>query len=98
VNRRVIIPRFISQLMVQTLGTDLGLRLRDKVVATLTSAAERHQGNRYAEDPSCFQFWLPVVARDKGGWYHCTFVVNDQNPEEFHIEGTAIEFRAIGPM
>lgn len=84
--------------MVDELGIDEGLRLRDRLTALLAQGAELHRSNRHPQDAACFLLRLAHVVLEKGCWHDCAFAVNDQTPEEMHVEGVRIEYRPIGPV
>jgi hypothetical protein len=55
--------------------------------------------NRDPHDHACFLVYIrPLVAKDKGGWFDCTFTVDDQRePGALWLVGFEAEYRAIGP-
>ena len=84
--------------VVAALGEDRGLRILAKVMQRLASQADQFRHNREADDPACFRFRQPAPARDRGGWFDCVFLVDDQSPLRLAIVNARCEFRPIGPM
>jgi hypothetical protein len=94
---KVVVAKSVSQRLVDELGIDPALRMRDRAIRALADAG-RYSGNRHSQAPGCFLCRLPAVVSSKGGWFECTFTVNDHTPGELHVVGVVIEFRPIGPM
>ena len=97
-NWDVRLTKEAGAVVVAALGVDPGLRILAKVMRRLAPQADQFCHNRDPDDPACFRFRQPAVARDRGGWFDCVFQVDDQSPPRLVIVNANCEFRAIGPI
>jgi hypothetical protein len=79
VNWDVRLTREAGAAVVDALGVDRGLRILAKVMQRLASQADQFRQNRDPDNPSYFRFRQPAMARERGGWFDCVFLVDDQN-------------------
>jgi hypothetical protein len=98
VNYKVVFDPAVSQRMVDTLGLEPALRLLSTVRKLLEERGGQFLAHRDPNYPRCFQIRVPCVSRAKGGWYECSFSVDDGTPGELNVVGFAEEFRPVGPI
>jgi hypothetical protein len=92
------LTRQAGELVTSALGVDLGLRILAKVMRRLASEADQLRHNREPTQPQYFRFRQAALARDRGGWFDCVFLVDDQSAPQLVIVNAQCEFRPIGPI
>jgi hypothetical protein len=85
--------------MVAELGLDPALRLIS-IIKRLDG--DQLQSRRHVRDPNnpdCFLYrYQPLVVAEKGGWFACTFAIQDQVDGSFIVMGFRSEYHPIGPL
>jgi len=86
--------------MVRAVGIDPAIRLFKRVEEQLLLNLESLRGHRDPADPVCFLVGVrPLVVTARGGWFDCTFSVDDVSVEEaLWLVTFRAEFRPIGPI
>jgi hypothetical protein len=100
VSSKLCVTPEVRAAMVQAVGIDPAIRLFKRVEEQLLLNLDALRARRDPQDPACFLVGIrPLVVIARGGWFDCTFSVDDQREvDALWLVTFRAEFRPIGPI